>query len=111
MRKEATAIPYRPLFVSIAVTFDPQRPCDGEATRSKMEKVCDAALAPFRTARKAAEDADRYLQHVPNHIEELGNEETGDWELGPSLQPRGETETQATTTPKFISSSKTPWTC
>lgn len=47
-----------------------------------MENARDAALAPFRAATKAAADADRYLQHVTNHIEELGNEETGEWDLG-----------------------------
>lgn len=52
------------------------------ATRAKIEIACDAALAPFRAAKKAPADADRYLQHVSNYIEELGNEETGDWELG-----------------------------
>ena len=52
------------------------------ATRAKMETARDAALTPFRAAVSAAADADRYLQHVTNHIEELGNEETGEWELG-----------------------------
>ncbi len=52
------------------------------ATRTKMENTRDAALAPFRAATKAATDADRYLQHVANHIEKLGNEETGEWDLG-----------------------------
>jgi hypothetical protein len=52
------------------------------ATRVKMENARDAALAPFRAAKKAAADADRYLHHVANHIEKLGNEETGDWDLG-----------------------------
>jgi hypothetical protein len=52
------------------------------ATRAKMESARDTALAPFRAATKAAADADLYLLHVANHIEELGNEETGDWELG-----------------------------
>jgi hypothetical protein len=51
-------------------------------TRAKMESARDAALAPFRAAKKAAVDADLYLLHVANHIEKLGNEETGDWELG-----------------------------
>jgi hypothetical protein len=51
-------------------------------TRAKMESARDAALAPFRAATRAAADADLYLLHVANHIEELGNEETGDWELG-----------------------------
>lgn len=52
------------------------------ATREKMETARDAALAPFRAATKAASDADRYLKHVANHIEKLGNEEAGEWELG-----------------------------
>jgi hypothetical protein len=52
------------------------------ATRAKMENTRDAALVPFRAATKAATDADRHLQHVTNRIEELGNEETGEWELG-----------------------------
>ncbi len=52
------------------------------ATHANMENARDAALAPFRAATKAAADADRYLQHVANHIEELGNEETGEWDLG-----------------------------
>ena len=47
-----------------------------------MKDARDAALAPFRAATKAAEDADRYLQHVSDYIEELGNEETGEWDLG-----------------------------
>jgi hypothetical protein len=51
-------------------------------TRAKMESARDAALAPFRAAPKAVADADRYLQHVTNHIEILGNDETGEWELG-----------------------------
>lgn len=52
------------------------------ATRAQMENTRDAALAPFRAEKKAAADADRYLQHVANHIEHLGNDETGEWELG-----------------------------
>ena len=52
------------------------------ATRAKMESARDAALAPFRAATRAAADADRYLQHVATHIEELGNDETGEWDLG-----------------------------
>lgn len=52
------------------------------ATRAKMENARDAALAPFRAAKKAAADADLYLLHVSSYIEELGNEETGEWELG-----------------------------
>jgi excisionase family DNA binding protein len=51
-------------------------------TRAKMESARDAALAPFRAATKAAADADLYLLHVAHYIEKLGNEETGDWELG-----------------------------
>jgi hypothetical protein len=51
-------------------------------TRAKMESTRDAALTPFRAAAKAAADADRYLQHIANHIEKLGNEETGEWDLG-----------------------------
>ncbi len=52
------------------------------ATRAKMENAREAALAPFRAAKKTATDADRYLQHVSEYIEVLGNEETGEWELG-----------------------------
>ncbi len=52
------------------------------ATRAKMDSARDAALAPFRAAKKATADADLYLLHVANRIEELGNEETGEWELG-----------------------------
>ena len=52
------------------------------ATRAKMENARDAALAPFRAAARAAADADRYLQHVSDYIEELGNNETGEWDLG-----------------------------
>jgi hypothetical protein len=52
------------------------------ASRAQMENVRDAALAPFRAANRAAEDADGYLQHVAIYIEEVGNEETGDWDLG-----------------------------
>jgi hypothetical protein len=47
-----------------------------------MENARDATLAPFRAAARAAADADRYLEHVANHIEELGNEQTGEWDLG-----------------------------
>ena len=50
--------------------------------RAKMESARDAALAPFRAAKKAAAEADRYVRHVPEYIEELGNKETGEWELG-----------------------------
>jgi len=52
------------------------------ATRTRMENARDAALAPFRAAVKAAADADLYLLHVASHIEGLGNEETGEWDLG-----------------------------
>jgi hypothetical protein len=52
------------------------------ATRAKMENARDTALAPFRAAKKAAADADRYLQHAADYIEELGNEDTGEWNLG-----------------------------
>jgi hypothetical protein len=52
------------------------------ATRDKMENARDAALAPFRAAAKAASDADRYLEHVYDYIEKLGNERTGEWDLG-----------------------------
>ena len=52
------------------------------ATRARMENACDAALAPFRAATKAAKDADLYLKHMANHIEKIGNVETGEWELG-----------------------------
>jgi hypothetical protein len=52
------------------------------ATRAKMETARDAVLAPFRAAARAPLDAERYLQHVANYIEKLGNEETGEWELG-----------------------------
>jgi len=51
-------------------------------TRAKMENARDAALAPFRAATKAATDADRYLQRVSEYIEVVGNEETGEWDLG-----------------------------
>lgn len=52
------------------------------ATHTEMQKARDAALAPFRAAKRAAADADRFLQHVSDYIEELGNERTGEWELG-----------------------------
>lgn len=52
------------------------------ATRAKMENARDAVLAPFRAATRALKDADLYLLHVATHIERLGNEETGEWELG-----------------------------
>jgi hypothetical protein len=51
-------------------------------TRAKIENARDTALAPFRAEKKAAADADRYLQHVADYIEELGNEDTGEWDLG-----------------------------
>lgn len=50
--------------------------------RAKMENARDAALAPFRAAKKAAADAELYLLRVSSYIEELGNEETGEWDLG-----------------------------
>lgn len=52
------------------------------ATRAKMENAREMALAPFRAATKAAGDADRYLQHVSEYVEKLGNEETGEWDFG-----------------------------
>jgi hypothetical protein len=52
------------------------------ATHAKMENARDAALAPFRAAVRAAADADQYLRHVQDYIEELGNEDTGEWDLG-----------------------------
>jgi hypothetical protein len=52
------------------------------ATRTKMENARDAALAPFRAAKKAATDADRHLLHVHAYIEQFGDEDTGEWELG-----------------------------
>jgi hypothetical protein len=50
-------------------------------TRSKMETP-DAALAPLRASAEAAAQADDYLSHVNSYIEELGNESTGEWDLG-----------------------------
>lgn len=52
------------------------------ATRAKMENARDAALAPFRAAKKAATDADRHLLHVHGYIEQLGDEDAEEWELG-----------------------------
>lgn len=52
------------------------------ATRGKMLNARDAALAPFQSAKKAVADADGYLQHVSDYIEEIGNEKTGEWDLG-----------------------------
>ena len=52
------------------------------ATRAKMENARDAALGPFRAAVTAAADADQYLRHVQDYIEELGNEDSGEWDLG-----------------------------
>lgn len=52
------------------------------ASRAQLENVRNAALAHFQAARRAAEDADRYLQHVAIYIEELGDEATGEWDLG-----------------------------
>jgi len=51
-------------------------------TRAKMESTRDAALAPFRAAAQAAKDADQYLHHVHEYIHEVGNEDTGEWDLG-----------------------------
>lgn len=51
-------------------------------TRAKMENARDAALAPFRAAARAVADADQYLHHVNHYVEELGNEDTGEWDLG-----------------------------
>ncbi|MGH9715597.1 MAG: hypothetical protein ACRD4R_02545 [Candidatus Acidiferrales bacterium] len=42
----------------------------------------DAALVPFQAKIRAARDADRYLAHVREYVEELGNEERGEWDLG-----------------------------
>jgi hypothetical protein len=55
-------------------------------TRAMMESARDAALAPFRAAAKATKDADQYLYHVREYIEELGNEDNGDWDLGARWQ-------------------------
>jgi hypothetical protein len=52
------------------------------ATRAEMESARHAALVPFRAAATAASDADRYLRHVHDYIEEVGNEDTGVWDLG-----------------------------
>ena len=52
------------------------------ASRAKMESTRDGALAPYKAAAKAVANADRYLQHMSVYIEQLGNEETGEWELG-----------------------------
>ena len=45
-----------------------------------MENARGAALALFRSAKKAAANADLYLLRVSSYIEEL--EETGEWNLG-----------------------------
>ena len=50
--------------------------------RHRMEAEKEAALAPFRAAKKAAADADRYLQHISEYVSKLGSEETGGWDLG-----------------------------
>lgn len=47
-----------------------------------MDSARDAALAPFRAAKKATADADRHLQHVSTYIERCGNEDDSEWELG-----------------------------
>lgn len=51
-------------------------------SRAQMQNVRDAALAPLRAAKRAAEDADKYLRHVAIYIEQVSNEDTGDWDLG-----------------------------
>jgi len=50
--------------------------------RAKLEAARDAALAPFRAARTAAAEADFHLHRISSYIEELGNEESGEWDLG-----------------------------
>ena len=50
---------------------------DGELLEAR-----DAALAPFAARIKAAKDADRYLEHVPAYVDELGDPERGEWDLG-----------------------------
>jgi excisionase family DNA binding protein len=52
------------------------------ATSTDLEKARDKALSPFRAAKKAASDADSFLSHVQTYIEKLGNEATGEWDLG-----------------------------
>ena len=57
-------------------------------TWAKMEKARDAALIPFRAVKEIAADADRYPQHMADYIEQLGNDETGEWELGDWFERR-----------------------
>jgi excisionase family DNA binding protein len=56
------------------------------ASHSEMAMARDAALAPFGAAAEAEQTADRYLEHVREYAEELGNEETGEWDLGGLLE-------------------------
>ncbi len=49
---------------------------------SEMQRARDQALAPFKVRAEAAKAADRLLRHVDPYIEDLGNEESGDWDLG-----------------------------
>lgn len=55
-------------------------------SQTEMCGVRDAALVPFQAKIRAAEDADRYLAHVREYVEELGNEERGEWDLGDAIE-------------------------
>ena len=51
-------------------------------TRAEIENARYRALAPFPAAKKAGADADLYISYVSGYIKELGNEESGEWDLG-----------------------------
>jgi hypothetical protein len=46
-------------------------------SHTELMRCKDATLAPFRTAARAARDADQYLAHVGNYIERLDTLENG----------------------------------
>jgi excisionase family DNA binding protein len=51
-------------------------------TRFELEKAKDRALGPFRARVFAAELAVKYLPHVDAYVEELGNDQEGEFDLG-----------------------------
>jgi excisionase family DNA binding protein len=52
------------------------------ASNAELLKARDVALAPFAARIKAAKDADRYLEHIAAYVDELGDPERGEWDLG-----------------------------
>jgi hypothetical protein len=51
-------------------------------SQTELQRAKDATLAPFRTAARAARDADQYLAHVGSYIERLDRLENGPAHFG-----------------------------